>query len=91
MVSYDVGQKSIDHIMEKLKIYFFFTYQAYFFMLNQHVYFLIPFLHESLQLSRHKDTEVFRKIGISIFSLFVLLIFDHQDGSSIFHREVTIR
>ena len=48
------------------------------------------FLHKSLQLSRHKDAEIFRKIGISIFCLFVSLIFDHQDGCPIFQRELTI-
>ena len=47
-------------------------------------------MHKSLHVSRHKDAEILRKIGISIFCLFVLLIFDHQDGWPIFQREVTI-
>ena len=55
-------------------------------MLNQTFLFLIPFLHKSL----HKDAEVFRKIMYINFCLFVLLIFDHQDGRPIFQREVTI-
>ena len=38
------------------------------------------FMHKSLQLSRHKNAEGFRKIGISRFWLFVLLMVDLSDG-----------
>ena len=73
-----VGQKSIDNIVKNRQIYFYL--QKLFFMLNQSCLYLFPFVHKSLQLSRHKDAEVFRKTGISIFCLFVVLIFDHQAG-----------
>ena len=47
-------------------------------------------MHKSLQLSRYKDAEVFRKNRYIYFFLFVLLIFDLQDGRHIFQREVTV-